>query len=222
MEIPANLGVRLRVFDLPESIERNFSNIEQWCHQCGRSYAELKDATVAQILAGDLDDDSILKDKAIHLFQQGSAPNLIPITHSFVYSILAENAYEQGEIAKAWSFITEACHLSGVAQSFALQEQIRLSAAEKKAGALKGHKVRDKNDFHPTKVKAVELLRAARPEGGWLDAETAAQSILESLEKYIVEQGIKLKKENLLVTLRGWLKKDSLLSVEFSALRASA
>lgn len=221
MNMHASLGVRQGNFDLQETIDRNFWNIEEWFKQCGRSYGDLKKKTIAEILTGDLTDDSMVVESMNYITQRGPDPNLTPIMHSLVYSILAELAYKEGDSARGWSLIAEACHLSGVAQSFALQEQIRLSAIKKKADGRKGPAVRAKNDYEPTKRKVVELLRTEQPEGGWLDSESAARSILELVEKYIQEHRIGLKKSNLLSTLKKWLAEDPFVSLEFNALVSS-
>jgi hypothetical protein len=221
MKIPDNLVVRLGSFDLAKMIDWNFNNIREYFEDCeqGEDFEGVKSETLARILGGKITDETLADELANYVLQTAANSNLVPVTHSLVYSILAQDALEKGDREKGWSFIAHACHFSGVSQSSVLQEQIRLATLKKKKDASKGAAVRAKNDFQPTKNKVVELLGEMQPQDGWPDIETASKSLLLPIENYVENHKIKLKKSHLLKTINGWMEKDRDVNAKFEALR---
>lgn len=223
MKILATSTARGGHIDLQNKINVNFTRIEEWFEKTlpGENYEKIKNEISSKIDNGKITDTILVHQWMKYISQKDSTSNFVPITQSLVYSILAEMACEEGDTAKGWSFIADACFRAGLSESYVLQEQIRLSVDKKKSDGAKGHAIKDKNNFQSVKKKVAELLRERSPVGGWTDIEAAINCILGDLKAYIARYKISLKPSYLPITLKKWLRQDPFFSPEFDALRAA-
>lgn len=144
---------------------------------------------------------------------------------SFVYSLLAKRAHDDGESDKARTLISKARHFNDLFKGIAEAEAIQNGVKERREKAINAARVRTKN-LEPLKNIVIDLLEKLRPDSGWKSELSARKAIKPQFDKLCVRDIHKpatsppqssLAPTNSQNTLRSWFADDDKIRAAFNA-----
>lgn len=130
-----------------------------------------------------------------------------------VFAVLAQSAFNNGEIDKAWVLLTEATYMNGFVESVISNELIWQADTKYLENRRKGG-INRADKYKSAKYEVIRLLKSP-PQGGWEDSLFARKYIKPLLEQFIEKEfeerklsdptsTAKLTKTNLDNLLRDW------------------
>lgn len=147
-------------------------------------------------------------------YTSSSAPDLIflPFKHACIYTRLSQHAYERADRERAWSFLSNARELLGMAHTAIYFKDTQNTPQKTINNARAGG--RAKTRLHdPVKHEVARQLMETKPDGGWKTKSGAASTVanLESVRDVAI-RGAGMSEPNLTETIRQWMGKDPVVS----------
>jgi hypothetical protein len=205
-----------KISTLEIAIAENFDRLESSFGHLhpNESFSRFKKKVADDIATGQITDVSMENNWLSYISQ--STPDLwsVPLHHSCIYSVLAQDAFEHGESNKGWSFVAHASYLAGLSEINVYSKIASTEAKRRQRVARSGGRGR-RDKYRPAKEKVIELLEMHCPPNGWWKEREAAKAIYSDLKDYVDEKRIGLAPSSLTNTVVRWLKEDSTVRPEF-------